>query len=288
MLTHNLRIFLKVADFCSITETANALYISQPAVSKAIQSLEKELKLKLFYRDKKNGMILTEAGNKILLLARQMEELENRIYQTAFKENNFIGGKLRIASVPITTTVLLPKILYRFKETYPYVAVEIKEGSPVAVKKMVEEHIADFALSYAPFGNLNSEILFKDEMVAILPPNKTVKFVDLINNAENLIFCRAGLETVLKQLPSERKIDFSRSLLVQNAETVVRMVEEKNGIGIISKFTLSSIPHSLQICPITPTLDIQIGLIANDLNDLTPVAQAFTRMLRELCNKLIE
>ena len=100
-----------MANRRSITETANARYISQPAVSKAIQSLEKELSLKLFHRDKKNGMIPTEAGKKILLLARQMEDLENRIYQTAFRENNFIGGKLRIASVPVTTTVLLSKVL---------------------------------------------------------------------------------------------------------------------------------------------------------------------------------
>ena len=64
MLTHNLRIFLEVANRRSITETANARYISQPAVSKAIQSLEKELSLKLFHRDKKNGMIPTEAGKK--------------------------------------------------------------------------------------------------------------------------------------------------------------------------------------------------------------------------------
>ena len=111
MLTHNLRIFLEVANRRSITETANARYISQPAVSKAIQSLEKELSLKLFHRDKKNGMIPTEAGEKILLLARQMEDLENRIRQMAFRENNFIGGKLRIASVPVTTTVLLSKVL---------------------------------------------------------------------------------------------------------------------------------------------------------------------------------
>ena len=55
MLSHNLRIFLDVADRQSITETANARYISQPAVSKAIQSLEKELNLKLFYRDKKTA-----------------------------------------------------------------------------------------------------------------------------------------------------------------------------------------------------------------------------------------
>lgn len=287
MLTHNLRIFLEVANRQSITETANARYISQPAVSKAIQSLEKELSLKLFHRDKKNGMIPTEAGKKILLLARQMEDLENRIYQTAFRENNFIGGKIRIASVPVTTTVLLSKALRRYREAYPYVAVEIKEGSPLAVRKMVEEHAVDFAVTYAPFGNLDAEILIRDEMVGILPPDSDTEIMEIGKETEHMILCRAGMETVMERLPSEQRIDFSRSLLVQNAETVVRMVDEGNGVGLISKFTLSSMSHHLRICQIQPTLDTQIGLLAYDLADLTPVAQEFARMIRELCAEMM-
>ena len=286
MLTNNLRIFLDVASRRSITETANARYISQPAVSKAIQSLEKELNLKLFHRDKKNGMIPTDAGTKILSLARQMEDLENRIYQTAFCENNFIGGKLRIASVPVTTTVLLSKVLRQYRETYPYVAVEIKEGNPIAVRKMVEEHAVDFAVTYAPFGSLDVEILIKDEMVGILPPDSTKKTIDLGEDAEHIILCRAGLETVTERLPAGHGLDFTRSLLVQTAQTVVRMVEEGNGAGIISRFTLSSISHRLRICQIQPILDTQIGLIAYDLADLTPVAQEFARMIRELCAEI--
>ncbi|MBP5199668.1 MAG: LysR family transcriptional regulator, partial [Schwartzia sp.] len=173
MLSHNLRIFLDVADRQSITETANARYISQPAVSKAIQSLEKELNLKLFYRDKKNGMIPTDAGQKILLLARQMEDLENRIRQTAFRENHFIGGRLRVASVPVTTAVLLSKALRQYREKYPSVSVEIREGTPAAVKRMVEEHAVDFAVTYAPFGNLATEVLIEDEMVGLLPTDSS-------------------------------------------------------------------------------------------------------------------
>ena len=286
MLTHNLRIFLEVANRQSITETANARYISQPAVSKAIQLLEKELSLKLFHRDKKNGMIPTEAGKKILLLARQMEDLENRIYQTAFRENNFIGGNLRIASVPVTTTVLLSKVLRQYREAYPYVAVEIKEGSPLAVRKMVEEHAVDFAVTYAPFGSLDAEVLIKDEMVGILPPDSDTEIMEIGKETDHIILCRAGMETVMERLPSGQRIDFSRSLLVQNAETVVRMVEEGNGMGLISQFTLSSVSHKLRICPVVPAMDTEIGIIAQGLDDLTPVAQEFVRMIRELCTEI--
>ena len=282
MLSHNLRIFLDVANRQSVTETANARFISQPAVSKALQSLERDLNLKLFYRDRKNGMILTDAGAKILFLARQMEDLENRIYQTAFRENNFIGSKLRIASVPVTTSVILSKALRQYRETYPFVSVEIKEGSPLTVRKMVEEHAVDFAVTYAPFGNLDSEVLIHDEMVGILLPEEKQQLIDLTKEADRLILCRAGLETAIEQLPNLSRSDFSKILLVQNAETVVRMVEEGNGIGIISRFTLSPIPHHLRICPITPSINTEVGLIAGNLNDLTPVAQEFVRIIREL------
>lgn len=114
MLNHNLRIFIRVAEKGSITETANELYISQPAVSKAIKILEDELNLKLFHRDKRKGLILTDIGHEILILARQMEKTENRMYQAAFRSNNFIGGKVRIASMPILTSVILSEVFYRF------------------------------------------------------------------------------------------------------------------------------------------------------------------------------
>ena len=80
MISYSLRIFLSVAERGSITKTANELFISQPAVSKTIKSLEQKLSLKLFHRDKRHGLILTDAGEKILLLARQMEQLEQRMY----------------------------------------------------------------------------------------------------------------------------------------------------------------------------------------------------------------
>lgn len=89
------------------------LYVIQPAISRAIKALEDELKAKLFLRDKRNGLILTDVGEKILLLARQMVDMENRIYQTGYSNNNFLGSKARIASMPILTSVILSKEIPR-------------------------------------------------------------------------------------------------------------------------------------------------------------------------------
>ena len=83
MLNNNLHIFIIAAETGSLTETAKKLYISQPAVSQAIRKLEEELNVKLFIRNKRSSLVLTDVGREILTLANQMYELENRLYQRA-------------------------------------------------------------------------------------------------------------------------------------------------------------------------------------------------------------
>lgn len=273
MISHSLRIFLSVAENGSVTTTANELFISQPAVSKTIKALEQKLNLKLFHRDKRRGLILTDAGEKILLLARQMENMEERIYQTAFRENNFLGGKLRIASVPIATTLILSKVLRAYREKYPAVTVEIKEGTPADVQKMLESYTADFAITYSPFATFDSEVLIEDEMVGI----GFDKTVELRDGIENLIFCRAGFEIVRKLF----KVDVNKNLVVQNAETAIKLVEEGNGVGIISKLVLNATGGNVNICKVLPSIKTQLGLAAYDLSNLTPLAFEFVRIIRE-------
>ena len=78
MNLNNLKIFINVADSGSITRAAEALFISQPAVSKAIRSIEDDLGVSLFYRDKKTGIKLTDTGERILPYARKMLLMEEK------------------------------------------------------------------------------------------------------------------------------------------------------------------------------------------------------------------
>ena len=288
MMNNNLRVFIRVAERGSFTQTANELYISQPAVSRAIKALEDELKVKLFFRDKRNGLILTDAGEKILLLARQMADNENRIYQTAFRENNFLGGKVRVASMPILTSVILSKVIFRSRQKYPYVTLELMEGRSSEIRKAVEEHKVDFGFTSSPFGNLDRRVMFTDRMVAVSrEQNDNQKPIDLTVDTEKYILCRAGYETVIEELNAQR-VKLEHCFIVQQAETVINLVKEGNGTGILSELVLNATPNELFRQSVTPPVQMDIGIIANDLSDLTPVALTLMQMVEEVCQEYEE
>ena len=100
MSLNTLKIFINVADAANITRAAEVLHITQPAASKAIKALEDELGVPLFYRDKRNGLALTDIGKRVLKYARQMMLMEERLYQTAFMAKNMLEGTLKIATLP--------------------------------------------------------------------------------------------------------------------------------------------------------------------------------------------
>ncbi len=282
MLDRNLEIFIMVAERKSITETAHKMYISQPAVSQAIKNLEKKLNVRLFHRDKKRGILLTDIGKEILLYAERMAEFENQIYQAAYRENNFIGGKLRIASMPIMTTTTLSKVLPVYRERYPYVTVELYDGDPEDVQKMVEEHMVDFGISSEPFKNLEHETLIYDRMIGFFHPDDPAPdHINLKGKTDHLIFCDAAKKTTIELMEHGDRVTFEDCLIVRNAETVVSMVANRNGIGIISEYTLDSIPNNLPRCPVKPEICMHIDLIAHSFNDLTPVAKEFIKLLKE-------
>lgn len=284
MLDHRLELFIKVAEAGNITTVANGLYVSQPAISKQLKSLEKELNVRLFHRDKRIGLILTDVGKEILLLAKQQADLDNRIYQAAFKANNFIGGKLRIASLPVLSTSLLSRAFPIYRKLYPEVSIEVYEGTPHEVWKMVTEHSVDIGISCSPFDGLDYDVLIHDRLVGLFPYDieNIPKEIDLRKGIENLILCHAGFETVMEELSEMRSIGLGKALMFDHSDTVVSMVEHGNGVGILSKFTLDSIPNRLQICEVIPSFPIEIGVEAYNLNDLTPVAAEFNRILRDV------
>lgn len=285
VMYNNLKIFTIVAKHKSITKAAKELFVSQPAVSKAIKNLEDELQVKLFQRDKRNGLYLTNVGEKILLLARQMEEFENKIFQTAYSENNLLSGQIKIASIPIITTMILVPIFKIFKEKYPFVDIELMEGTTAEVREAILEHRVDFGLSTSPFQDLEVKFLLTDKMCAISKQKRSHE-INLYNEpAENLIFCQAGQETAMEILHSH-KIDFSKSFIVKQPETAVKFVEENYGLGVISEFVLSSIStKNIYQIDITPKIEIELGIVATDFSTLSPSASKMVEMIVENLKK---
>ena len=280
IMNRNLEIFIKVAECGSITRTAKMLYITQPAVSNAISKLETELNVKLFFRDKRNGLLLTDVGQKILLLAKQIEDLDNRIAQTAYLENHFVEGRLRIAALTSLVSTILSKALKEYRTAFPGVTIEIREGSPNDIFRMVEEHTVDFAVSCSPFGKFDSITLHRDRMAAMLPKEyPDVPEVNLTAPPNLLIINKPAYETILDHV--KQPLPVEKFLQVQTAETAINMVLDGICIGILSEYTMDTLVTGYRKYPVKPEITFDIGIFANDLDDLTPAAVEFVRLITQ-------
>lgn len=154
------------------------------------------------------------------------------------------------------------------------------------IRKAIEEHQVDFALLSGPFGSLDYEILFQDHMIAVSrEPLINELEVDLNIHPERFIFCKAGHETTMEILRANN-VNTTKSFLVEQAETVLSLANAKNGIGIISQLLVEHTENHLIRYSIKPDVSIDIGLAANDLDDLTPVALKLKEMIVTFTNEL--
>lgn len=114
MKIQQLKYFITLAESRSINDAAKRLYISQPSLTSAIQSLEKELGFTLFYRTK-TGSSLTAAGAQILPEAKRMVETYNSWLALA---NQNMPKEVTIYSHISLSSFLIPNVMLQFKSTY--------------------------------------------------------------------------------------------------------------------------------------------------------------------------
>ena len=139
------RIFLSTAECENISAAARKLYISQPAVSKAISKLESNLGIKLFARVPK-GVMLTNEGKvlyeKVKLAFQSIEAGEDQVKNMLSGES----GQLRIgASNTLIKNALLP-YLSEFRKIYPQIHLAVESQSSYKTLSMLSEGKIDIGL----------------------------------------------------------------------------------------------------------------------------------------------
>lgn len=146
----NLSYFLKVAELEHMTQAAAELHITQPALSRAIASLEQELGAELFEREGKNirlnenGIILRDSAERIFL---ELDALHRRLEDT----RDGVTGIIRIgSSFPNREPDLVQMCVLEFMNQYPNVAINYLQHSPVQLLKELEEHRIDLAITSIP------------------------------------------------------------------------------------------------------------------------------------------
>ena len=131
----------------SVTAAAEALYTSQPGVSKQIGLLEDELGVDIFLRNGKHLAEVTPAGKRILeYTSRLLAEVEN-IKHIAAEFQDTDKGDLTIATTHTQARYALPPVIQKFRARYPKVTLHLHQGSPPQIAKMAAEGQVDFAIA---------------------------------------------------------------------------------------------------------------------------------------------
>jgi len=172
-----LKVFKKVAEKLSFTKAANELFITQPAVTKHINAIEKEFGNKLFNR-KGNRIELTEAGKILLKYANNIEKIYNQISFELSALNQQQKGSLRIGSSSTMTQYILPKLMANFKSKFKDLSVTVINGNTEQIENSLKNNEIDIGIveGLSKRSEFNYLEFLKDEIVLVVnSSNKLTK-----------------------------------------------------------------------------------------------------------------
>jgi LysR family transcriptional regulator, cys regulon transcriptional activator len=131
----------------NLTEVAEALFTSQPGVSKHIKDLEDELGVELFIRKGKRFIGLTEPGKELIGIVERLLLDAQNIKQLADQFTQRDEGELVVATTHTQARYALPKVVKAFKNEFPKVHLVLHQGSPAEIASMLKSGEADIGIA---------------------------------------------------------------------------------------------------------------------------------------------
>jgi len=148
MKLQQLRYLCEVArQGLNVSDAAEALFTSQPGISKQIQLLETELGVDIFVRQGKRMTEVTAAGQAILTIAQRMLWDTENLKRVAEEFKDEASGNLVIATTHTQARYKLPPIIKRFIAQYPKVKLNLRQGNPTQISQLVVNGEADIAIA---------------------------------------------------------------------------------------------------------------------------------------------
>lgn len=237
MNIENIEAFIYVCQLGSFNKAAEALYLTQPSVTARIQSLEREINIKLFHRNG-NKISLTEKGEYFFPHAQKIlqsyQEAKYGLQQVALPYDLVIGSALSISNN------ILPEILPGFKSEFKDVRIKIVTGHSQDILQKVINKEVDFGIVRTEtHPQVESIRLYNDPIGLFVPRNhmflKEEKVTIEHVSKQPLIFFDYGSMDwlMIHRLFSSNNVNPTISLEVDNMETAKNLVIQGMGISFL-------------------------------------------------------
>lgn len=289
-----LEAFIKVAMVKSFSKAANSLFLSQPAVSSHISTLEKELGLQLFDRSFKE-VSLTSAGENFLNYAIDIvNSRDNALSFISDYKGTTSNMRLCLAASSTPCNLIVPNLINLFKEKYPLIRYKIMEQS----SGEIIDNILKFNCELGIIGEqvstpkIKSYKLIEDELILISKPSlgipKEITATALMEypfvmREDGSATRKAFKEAIISKGISINNLDICCQ--VNNLDSLMQFVHSGLGVSIASRNVCADAIATKQLS-ITKIKDMPLKrdlyLIVSSKRTLTPPAKAFFDMCKEL------
>jgi LysR family cys regulon transcriptional activator len=235
----------------NLTETAKALFTSQPGISKAILELEGELGVDIFARHGKRLRRITEPGQHVLasieIIMREVNNLK-RIGEEFSKQDS---GTLSIATTHSQARYFLPEPLAQLRKRFPKVNISLHQGSPAQVAQMLLEEVADIGIATEAIGDVDELVslpCYEWQHAVVMPsnhplaPHERLTLEDLAREPIVTYHPSFSGRTRVDQAFAARHLKPNIVLEAIDADVIKTYVRLGLGVGIVAEIAVRDDP----------------------------------------------
>ncbi|HEV2676348.1 MAG TPA: LysR family transcriptional regulator [Aliidongia sp.] len=243
MNLHLLRLFATVARHGSFSRAAEALHLSQPAVSKGVRDFEAQVGSRLLERGGPGGVALTEAGSLLMRHAATLFGAERAAEEELAALRGLQRGTLSVGASTTVATYQLPPILGAFHKRHPDIELRLTSANTRAIAELLSARDLDIALVEGPVDEPGIEVLpwRTERMILIAAPDHRLaqsgRPVTTQDVADEIVIVRepgSGTRDVALAALETYHIVPRRILEVGSTEAIKQIVAGGYGVAIVS------------------------------------------------------
>jgi DNA-binding transcriptional LysR family regulator len=289
MFIRQLEYLVTLAREKHFAKAAEACHVSQPALSSAIRSLEKELGIMIVQRGRR-FIGFTIEGERVLVWAQQTLASLSHMREDASVSKSSMTGMLRIGAIPTTTTVAA-FLTAPCHASYPNIRFSVSTLSAEAIVTQLDQYELDLGLTYMDdrvLEGFEALPLFEDRFVLLANRNATLETSLTWEQAARLPLCLlAGKMRNRQVIDAAFRRSGVKPDVVLETDSLFSLYAHVSDAGLFSV-----VPHSLlnyldlnnrvQARPLMPQVTRGIGLIARNQPTLAPLTAAIWEIARQL------
>ena len=240
ILRHSqLKAFHHVALHGGFSVAAEALHLTQPAISEQVRNLEQTYDVQLFRRDRKK-VTLTEAGTALLQLTRHYFDMEEQLQELLSESGAGVSGKLRIV---VDSAYHIAEILAEFQKKYPDITIQVMTGNTEEVLSKLRSYDAEIGVlgSVSPGRDVETISLGSTEILGFCSRSfdigaRTSLTIEELQDYP-LVFRESGSKTRLNLEEEAQRagVVLKPKIIAEGREAVRAIVASGGGIGFVSE-----------------------------------------------------